>query len=106
MNCCDEYCSNHGCNQGRDCPVRMQRAKVAKIGRRDYGKEALPATAWRAYLRHLAKWMLIVLAIMCLVPVLVTAALAQQPPASKCAELVKQWTVVPAYLRIKCKVDA
>lgn len=22
MNCCDEYCANHGCNQGRDCPVR------------------------------------------------------------------------------------
>jgi hypothetical protein len=20
--CCDEYCSNYGCNQGRDCPVR------------------------------------------------------------------------------------
>lgn len=20
--CCDEYCSTHGCNQGRDCPVR------------------------------------------------------------------------------------
>ena len=22
MNCCDEYCANHGCNQGRGCPVR------------------------------------------------------------------------------------
>lgn len=23
--CCDEYCSTHGCNQGRDCPVRTTR---------------------------------------------------------------------------------
>lgn len=28
--CCDEYCSTHGCNQGRDCPVRMrpQRGRI------------------------------------------------------------------------------
>jgi glutaredoxin 3 len=25
MSCCDEYCSNYGCNQGRDCPVRKTR---------------------------------------------------------------------------------
>jgi hypothetical protein len=23
--CCDEYCSTHGCNQGRNCPVRESR---------------------------------------------------------------------------------
>ncbi len=23
--CCDEYCSTHGCNQGRNCPVRKTR---------------------------------------------------------------------------------
>lgn len=23
--CCDEYCSTHGCNQGRDCPARKTR---------------------------------------------------------------------------------
>ena len=28
--CCDEYCSNHGCNQGRDCPVRIKRIAEAK----------------------------------------------------------------------------
>lgn len=22
-NCCDEYCSTHGCNQGRNCPARI-----------------------------------------------------------------------------------
>ncbi len=53
MKCCDEYCSNYGCNQGRDCPVR-----VAKIGRKDHAKAALPPSPWRAYVGHLAKWML------------------------------------------------
>ena len=24
MNDCDEYCTNHGCNQGWDCPVRAK----------------------------------------------------------------------------------
>lgn len=28
--CCDEYCSTHGCNQGRDCPVRIERIREAK----------------------------------------------------------------------------
>lgn len=28
--CCDEYCSTHGCNQGRDCPVRIERIRRAK----------------------------------------------------------------------------
>lgn len=27
---CDEYCCNHGCNQGRNCPVRMERVRQAK----------------------------------------------------------------------------
>lgn len=43
-----------GCNQGRDCPVR-----VAKVGRRTPAAKPLPPSFWRAYLRHLAKWMLI-----------------------------------------------
>lgn len=30
MKCCDEYCCNHGCNQGRDCPVRIERIRIAK----------------------------------------------------------------------------
>jgi len=30
MNECDEYCANHGCNQGRMCPVRIKRAQEAK----------------------------------------------------------------------------
>lgn len=61
MNCCDEYCSSYGCNQGRDCPVRA--AKVARIGRKDYAREALPRSPWRVYIKHLAKWMLICIAV-------------------------------------------
>ena len=30
MDDCDEYCANHGCNQGRNCPVRIKRAQEAK----------------------------------------------------------------------------
>lgn len=56
--CCDTYCANYGCNQGRDCPVRTER--VARIGRKDYAREALPPTAWKRQLRVLAKWMLAV----------------------------------------------
>jgi hypothetical protein len=48
MNCC-----NKDCRQGRDCPVR-----VAKIGRKDHAKAPLPNSPWRAYVGHLAKWML------------------------------------------------
>lgn len=55
--CCDEYCSTHGCNQGRDCPVRA--AKVASIGRKHPASEPLPPTAWREQLRALGKWVLI-----------------------------------------------
>lgn len=24
MSCCDEMCSSHGCNQGRNCPARKR----------------------------------------------------------------------------------
>lgn len=56
---CDDYCCNHGCNQGRNCPAR-----VAKIGRRDYTREELPPTVWRRQLMHLAKWALAVISLL------------------------------------------
>ena len=37
---------------------------TARIGRRDYDRDPLPPSPARAYLRHLAKWMLIVLALL------------------------------------------
>lgn len=54
MNCC-----NKDCNQGRNCPAR-----VAKIGRKDHAPAPLPASPWRAYLKHLARWMLICVAVL------------------------------------------
>lgn len=36
----------------------------ARIGRKDHTREALPHSPWRAYLKHLAKWMLITLAVL------------------------------------------
>lgn len=56
MNCCDEYGE---CRQGRDCPIR-----VAKVGRKDHAPAPLPASLWRVYLKHLAKWMLICIAVL------------------------------------------
>ena len=53
MNCCDEYCANHGCNQGRDCPARV--AKYRPIMR---AADPLPPSAWRRQLKALAKWFL------------------------------------------------
>jgi len=35
---------------------------TARVGRRDHAQAPLPASPWRAYLRHLAKWMLIAIA--------------------------------------------
>ena len=28
---CDDYCCNHGCNQGRDCPARKTQASQLAI---------------------------------------------------------------------------
>ncbi len=59
MNCCDEY---GNCRQGRDCPAR-----VAKVGKRT--PKAIKGAAkpqpldMRRNLRHLAKWMLITIAV-------------------------------------------
>ena len=51
MNCCDEL---GNCNQGRDCPVR-----VAKVGKRMHGPQALQSSLWRYWVRRLAFWLLL-----------------------------------------------
>jgi len=53
MNECDDYCCNHGCNQGRNCPVR-----VAKIGKKLHGPDPLPPSVWRLQLKRLGYWVL------------------------------------------------
>jgi len=59
---CDEYCCNHGCNQGRSCPAR-----VAKVGQR-YPAEPKPLrpVSWHHYLKDLARAMLLVTLVMLL----------------------------------------
>lgn len=37
---------------------------TAKIGRREHGKQPLPPITWRAYLKDLARAMLLVIAVM------------------------------------------
>lgn len=39
--CCDEYCSTHGCNQGRDCPVRIERLRQAQERLDSHGLNAI-----------------------------------------------------------------
>jgi hypothetical protein len=49
MNCCD-----YDCHQGRDCPVRVAKAKpVMKAA------DPLPPSVWRCQLRKLAYWVLL-----------------------------------------------
>lgn len=48
-------------------------AKVAKVKASHHHAPLYPS-AWRAYLRHLAKWMLIVWAMLIAVPLIVTLA--------------------------------
>ena len=48
---CDTYCCNHGCNQGRDCPARVAKAKpVMKAA------EPLPPSTWRDKLKKACEW--------------------------------------------------
>lgn len=54
MNCCD-----YECNQGRNCPARM-----AKIGQRMHGPDPLPPSSWRDKLQHLARWLLVCVAML------------------------------------------
>lgn len=58
MSRCDDYCCNHGCNQGRDCPAR-----VAKVGQRMQTHEPLRGSPWRRHLKDLAAAMLLTMAV-------------------------------------------
>lgn len=59
MSHCDDYCCNHGCNQGRDCPAR-----VAKVGKRMQAAKPLNGSPWRRQLKDLARGFLLMLAVM------------------------------------------
>jgi hypothetical protein len=77
MNCCD-----YECNQGRDCPARKcphcfgtgydasgypctcVPADVAKVGKRMQAAEPLRGASWRRELKHLARALLLCVAVM------------------------------------------
>ena len=54
MNYCDDYCTNYGCNQGRECPARVAKAKPVMMA-----ADPLPPSVWRCQLRELAYWVLL-----------------------------------------------
>ena len=51
MNCCDQF---GACNQGRDCPARVAKAKAVMRA-----ADPLPPSIWRYQLKKLAYWMLL-----------------------------------------------
>ena len=58
MNCCNEY---GDCRQGRDCPAR-----VAKVKQRmpKHATQLRAGFTWRRNLKHLAKWLLVTVAML------------------------------------------
>lgn len=52
----------HDCNQGRNCP--QDAASVTRVARRYLAAQPLTGQPWRRYLRHLARAMLIVWAVL------------------------------------------
>jgi hypothetical protein len=64
MNCC-----NHDCNQGRDCPARVAKAKPVMRA-----ADPLPPSIWRYQLRRLGYWMLMGILGMLLLSFLVACA--------------------------------
>ena len=62
MNCSDGYCTNYGCNQGRDCPVRTSKVMPAKVTKAKpvmRAADPLPPSIWRYQLKKLAYWILL-----------------------------------------------
>jgi hypothetical protein len=121
VNCCDDFgrCTRGpGCPAGEPCPhcrglgydasgytcTCVKPAEVAKVGRKYQDRDPLPASPWRAYLRHLAWAMLLVVAVT-LVSGLTVGLLDRQKAAeSQCQALVKEWQAVgvPKHIKIKC----
>jgi len=78
---------------------------MTRISRKYHGPGPRRPSALRAYLRHLGKWLLIVLAVVLASQALVDVALARmtEPPASKCDELLTKYPTTHVHIRIKCK---
>jgi hypothetical protein len=71
QSCCDEHCANHGCNQGRDCPVRV--AKYRPVMK---AADPLPPSIWRHQLKRLGYWVLMAILGLTIWPMLAYAVLS------------------------------
>jgi hypothetical protein len=71
MRACDEYCCNHGCNQGRNCPARVAKAKPVM-----WAAAPLMESRSKHHLRLLCAWMLRALAITLVACAVLVAALS------------------------------
>ncbi len=49
MSHCNDYCCNHGCNQGRDCPHRTHVARISKAYPRTHTAKAPAAGQSRTH---------------------------------------------------------
>lgn len=77
-------------------------ARVAKVGRKEHGREPLRGAPWRRHLKDLARAFLLVLAVI-MVSAL-TVALIPKKPGANCAALIAKWHPdVPAHIQMKCK---
>ena len=73
-------------------------------------KTALPASAWRAYLRYLAWAMLLAVAMLLVLAVIIvsglTVTMLERPKLqSNCPSLIESYKItgVPKHIQIKCK---
>jgi hypothetical protein len=104
---CDDYCNNHGCNNGPFCPAKAYNTKpaaVARVGKRMPDREPLRGTPWRSYLKYLAVAMLMVMAVIAVSGL--TVQLLEKPKLqSNCPGLIESYKItgVPKHIQIKCK---
>jgi hypothetical protein len=104
---CDDYCNNHGCNNGPSCPARACSTKpavVARVGKRMPDRDPLRGAPWRRYLKDLAVAMLLVLAVI-IVSGLTVTMLERPKLQSNCPSLIESYKItgVPKHIQIKRK---
>ena len=56
--CCDEYCANYGCNQGRTCPVRKDRQDCPHCRGLGYDASGLKCTCQPDHFGSTLAWIL------------------------------------------------
>lgn len=87
------------------CPGHPGGAKVAKVKRQykvSQPKATVAVTTFRAYLKHLARAMLMFVAVVCVCAVAVSL-IPREAPKSDCTKLMQMWGGnPPAHVRLRC----